>query len=134
MFREALEHMKGNTLFALLEQLAHAGYVKKEVHPDNLTENDLNDVWEAYYRDPAEAVNLLETMHGFLFEQQELHEFGMGLKDWNRIVAAAKDMLEEQDGEVDAAMERLQSMFTFLPSLEVRRAVEQAKDEMVEGE
>jgi hypothetical protein len=130
MFQDALEHMRGNTLFALLEKLAHDGYLRQHADSDMLTEKDLEEVWEAYDRDPAEAVNLLETLHGFLFEQEKAREFGLGMRDWNRVVAAAKDFLEEQDNEVDAAMERLGKTFSFLSPLDVRNAVEQAREEM----
>jgi hypothetical protein len=130
MFQEALEHMRSNTLFALLDRLSHDGYLKKQVCPESLTSDDLEDIWEAYDRDPAEAVNLLEIVHGFLFEQEKVREFGLGTRDWNRVVAAAKDFLEEQDNEVDAAMERLEKTFSFLSPSDVRNAVEQAQKEM----
>jgi aminoglycoside N3'-acetyltransferase len=135
MFHELNNQIKNNqTLFHLLEKLAHAGYIKQHVDSSGLTEADLEEVWQYYYEEPDKAVNFLETMHGFIFEQEHTQESMLGIKDWNRVVASAKDFLEEQDGEVDAAMERLEKVMSFLSPLEVRRAVEQAQEEMEEND
>ena len=131
MFHELHKEMQEQTLFDLLGRLSHDGYLIAEAgHSQAISDNDLEEAWECYYEDSAKCVNLLETMHGFIFEQEHTIESSVGMKDWNRIVATAKDLLKEQDNEVDAAMDRLSKVFTFLPPLEIRQAVEQAADEL----
>lgn len=55
----------------------------------------------------------------------------LGMKDWNQLVASAKDILQDTEGE-GTPEERLQKIFTFLNLLEIKRAIEQAREEMDE--
>jgi hypothetical protein len=129
MFHEALNDISGElTLFNLLEKLSLAGFIKKEVCPDSVTEDDLQEAWEYFDEDPAKAVNYLETMHGFLFEQEfeKTQEATLGMRDWNRVVATAKDVVTEIEDELNIerlAKDKLAKIYTFLSDLDVSRAI-----------
>ena len=53
----------------------------------------------------------------------------LGMKDWHRVVASTKDLIvngEENPGEA------LGRLYSFLDPMEIKRAVEQAQEELGE--
>ena len=54
----------------------------------------------------------------------------LGMKDWTIVVASAKDIIRDGDGD---PAELLTKRFTFLDQLEIKRAIEQAQEELGEG-
>lgn len=53
----------------------------------------------------------------------------LGMKDWHRVVASAKDLIA--DGE-ESPGEALGRLYSFLDELEIKRAIEQAQEELGE--
>lgn len=59
----------------------------------------------------------------------DLAEFLLGVKDWNIVVANAKDIIQNEEGD---PAKLLLKRFSFLDQLEVKRAIEQAQEELGE--
>lgn len=53
----------------------------------------------------------------------------IGMKDWNQVVASAKDIIRTEEGDPEDLLAR---QFTFLDQLEIKRAIEQAQEEIGE--
>ena len=53
----------------------------------------------------------------------------LGMKDWNTVVASAKDIIQDKEGD---PFDLLAKRFTFLDQLEIKRAIEQAQEELEE--
>jgi len=131
MFHELLNSIQhGRTLIQLLENLSHYGFQIKTKSKTEISDALLEELWEFYDESPERAVVSLETYYGFLFERDETQETVMCARDWNRVVAAAKDVLDDVDGDIDAAKEKLRKIFSFMPRLEIRQAIEQAQEEL----
>lgn len=60
----------------------------------------------------------------------DLAESLLGMKDWNTVVANAKDIIQNEEGD---PAKLLLKRFSFLDQLEVKRAIEQAQEELGEA-
>ena len=128
MFHHALNSIQDSSLKTLFSRLRENGYYEKEI--GHLTDEELAQAWDYFYDgEIPKIVHFLECRK-FIFEKKPIQEFGLGMKDWNRIVRQAKDLLAENDPET--AKEELQKRYTFLASLDATRAIEQAQEEFEE--
>lgn len=59
----------------------------------------------------------------------DLAESLLGMKDWNTVVASAKEIIRDGEGDPVALLAK---RFSFLDQLEVKRAIEQAQEELSE--
>lgn len=55
----------------------------------------------------------------------------LGMRDWNQVVASAKDIIRNKEGD---PAELLAKRFTFLDQLEIKQAIEQAQEEVGNAE
>jgi len=65
-------------------------------------------------------------MEGF----QKLMDSLISIRDWTFIVYSAKEKLKEVGGNVEEAQELLRKQYTFLDELDLKRAMEQAQEEI----
>lgn len=62
-------------------------------------------------------------------EYYDLVDSLLGMKDWHTVVANAKDILQTGEGD---PFDLLAKRFSFLDQLEIKRAIEQAQEELDE--
>ena len=130
MFSDLLNEMSNGlnesmSISHLLHKLEQEGF-EVEHYPaaSLLTAEDVADVWDEYLENPASAVNYLETKFGFIFTRKEQNESSsIGLKDWNKLVLAAKEAVEEYG--VEEAAEHLAKTFSFLNMFEIEKLIDQ---------
>ena len=125
MFARTLSEIGDGFFKSLLEKLEECGFVVESVDESILSDDNLAEAWDHYYDDPNLAVSYLETMFGFIFERKAQNESStIGLKDWNKLVIAAKELIKEYG--VEEASEHLAKTFSFLNMFEIEKLIDQA--------
>lgn len=116
-----------NGLFNLLTKLREAGFAVKD-EGAGMNSIDVEEAWEHYEESPDNAVAYLETMHGFIFDRENVRESMLSLKDHEMFVRKAKVLIADHGRE--KAEEILQSRWTFLDMKDVEGIMIQAAEEL----
>lgn len=70
MYHDLVDSMTGNPIDLLLQKLKEEGFKYVDGDTSLLTEQEVEEAWEHLKTCSAEnAVDFLETVHGFLFER-----------------------------------------------------------------
>jgi hypothetical protein len=72
MYHKLVNKIEGDSYSRLLKTIEELGYEVQHHDKAVMTDRDLADAWDVYHDEGAEkAVDLLETMYGFLFVRSE---------------------------------------------------------------